>query len=95
MAGIKIAAFAGIVPRTSDSLLQDNEAQKASNTKLYSGELRSWYKPGQMPVRAFARPDALSIYKQSKASGDAIWLSWSTDVNAVPGPIYALDEYPT
>jgi hypothetical protein len=95
MAGIKIAAFAGIVPRTSDTLLKDNEAQKASNTKLYSGELRSWYKPGQMPVRAFARPDAQTIYKQLKASGDAIWLSWTEDVNAVPGPIYALDEYPT
>jgi len=95
MAGLKLAAFAGIVPRQSDTLLQENEAQKASNAKLYSGELRSWYKPGQLPVRAFARLETLSIYKQQKTSGDAIWLSWTTDVNAVPGPIYALDEYPT
>lgn len=95
MAGIKIAAFAGIVPRTSGTLLKDNEAQTASNTKLYSGELRSWFEPGSLPVRVFPRPDTMSIYKQLTASGDALWLSWDQDVNAVPGPIFALDEYPT
>lgn len=56
MAGIKLTAFAGIVPRTSPSLLQDNEAQTASNTKLYSGELRSWNAPGRCRCRQRCGP---------------------------------------
>jgi len=94
MAGLKIAAFAGIVPRTSPSLLKDNEAQIASNTKLYSGELRSWNHPGALPVSAVMRPDTLSIYKHVNASGGDLWLSWLTDVNVVPGPVFATGQFP-
>lgn len=95
MAGLKLTAFAGVVPRSSATLLQDNEAQTSNNTKLYSGELRSWNSPGALPVPASARPNALSIYKQTKTDGSDLWLSWTTDVNAVPGPIFANTEYPT
>lgn len=94
MAGIKLAAFAGISPRTGPALLQDNEAQTAINTKLYSGELRSWNKPGELLNPVVVSPNVLSIYKHSKPTGDDLWLSWTTDVNAVPGPIYATGEYP-
>lgn len=95
MAGLKISAFAGIVPRASAALLKDNEAQTANNAKLYSGELRSWNSPGTLPVRTFARVGSKTIYKQTKADGSDLWLSWITDVNAVPGPIYATGDYPT
>jgi hypothetical protein len=94
MAGLKLAAFAGISPRTGPALLQDNEAQKAVNTKLYSGELRSWNTPGSLTPAAPIRADALSIYKHTKTTGEDLWLSWATDVNVVPGPIYATGEYP-
>lgn len=94
MAGIKIAAFAGISPRTGPNLLQDNEAQMASNTKLYSGELRSWNTPKELTPAALVRDDSMSIYKHTKADGSDLWLSWAGDVNVAPGPVYATGEYP-
>ena len=95
MAGLKLTAFAGIVPRSSDSLLKDNEAQTAVNTKLYSGELRSWNSPGPIAISASARPNSKTIYKQLKVDGSDLWLSFVNDVNAVPGPIYSTGDYPT
>jgi hypothetical protein len=94
MAGIKLAAFAGISPRTGPALLQDNEAQKAENTKLYNGELRSWNTPGEVLPLAAIRTDAQSIFKHIKPTGEDLWLSWLVDVNVVPGSIYATGEYP-
>jgi len=46
MAGLKIMTQGGYVPRVAAHLLADNEAQLALNTKLYSGDLRSWKKLG-------------------------------------------------
>ena len=46
MSGLKIMAMGGYVPRVAPHLLNDNEAQKALNTKLYAGDLRAWRKPG-------------------------------------------------
>jgi hypothetical protein len=89
MAGIRITPSAGIVPRSGPTTLRDNEAQIAVNTKLYNGELKAWSKPGSLPIKTFARPGAQSIFK----IGDQ-WLSWSDDVDAVSGPIYALNEFP-
>lgn len=94
MAGLKLTAFAGIVPRSSATLLKDNEAQTASNTKLYSGELRSWNSPAALPSPAAVRPETLSIYKHVNTSGGDLWLSWLTDVNVVPGPIFATGQFP-
>ncbi len=94
MAGLKLEKFAGIVPRAGNSLLQDNEAQKANNTKLYSGELQAWFAPGELNPKITSISGVQAIYKYRNPAGDDIWLQWSTDVNAVPGPIYALAENP-
>jgi hypothetical protein len=94
MAGLKLEKFAGIVPRAGNSLLQDNEAQKANNTKLYSGELQAWFAPGELSPKITSIAGVQSIYKYRNPAGDDIWLQWNTDVNAVPGPIYALAENP-
>jgi hypothetical protein len=94
MAGLKLTAFAGIVPRASSTLLKDNEAQIAENAKLYSGELRSWNSPGSLAIPVPVRPGTLSIYKHFTSDGDDLWLSWTADVNVVPGPIFATTEYP-
>lgn len=94
MSGLKLSAFAGFSPRTSPTLLKDNEAQIALNTKLYSGELRAWNQPGELTVPAACVVGALSLYKHTSPTGDDLWLSWSTDVNVVPGPVYASGEYP-
>jgi hypothetical protein len=94
MAGLKLAAFAGIAPRVSKTLLKDNEAQTSVNTNLYTGEIRSWRRPGSLPIPAATVAGCRSIYRHNDVSGDDLWLSWNVDVNVVPGPIYATGEYP-
>ena len=94
MAGLKLAAFAGIAPRVSKTLLKDNEAQTSVNTNLYSGEIRSWRKPGSLPIPASVVAGCKSIYRHKDTADEDLWLSWDKDVDVVPGPIYATGEYP-
>jgi hypothetical protein len=94
MAGLKLAAFAGIAPRVSKTLLKDNEAQTSVNTNLYSGEIRSWRKPGSLPIPASVVAGCKSIYRHKDTTDEDLWLSWDKDVDVVPGPIYATGEYP-
>jgi hypothetical protein len=94
MAALKISAFAGIAPRVGVALLKDNEAETAINTKLYSGELRSWNKPNEVTGSSNLAVNALSMYKHKDSSGGDLWLSWTTDVNVVPSPIFDTGENP-
>jgi hypothetical protein len=94
MAGLKVEAFAGFIPRLSKMLLKDNEAQTAVNTKLLSGELRSWNMPGSVTPKAPVAAGTKSIFRYSTPSGDPLWLSWTADVDVVPGPIYATNDSP-
>ena len=94
MAGLKLAAFAGIAPRVSVTLLKDNESQSAINTKLYSGELRPWNKPKTVAGANDLVGSCKTIYKHKDVAGDALWLSWSTDVDVVPSPVYSSGENP-
>ena len=76
---IRIASFAGEIPRLIPRLLGDNYAQIAQNTKLENGNL--------LPIRRgrfIKRLDeaAKTIYK----NGDD-WISWPDHVKVVPGPI--------
>jgi hypothetical protein len=94
MSGLKISAFAGIAPRVGSALLKENEATSAINTKLYSGELRAWNKPGVVQGAASLAASVKSIYKHKDVAGDDLWLSWSTDVDVVPSPIFDTGENP-
>ena len=94
MSALKISAFAGIAPRVGSALLKDNEATSAINTKLYSGELRAWNKPGVVEGAASLAGSVKSIYKHKNVAGDDLWLSWSTDVDVVPSPIFDTGENP-
>jgi hypothetical protein len=94
MAALKISAFAGIAPRVGSALLKENEATLAMNAKLYSGELRAWNKPGVVQGAASLASSVKSIYKHKNVAGDDLWLSWSTDVNVVPSPIFDTGENP-
>jgi hypothetical protein len=87
MAGLKLMTQGGYVPRVAAHLLQDNEAQRAINTKLYAGDLRSWQKP--LPVYpSFVVPtDTGSIYRGKNPSGDQRWIAWSGDVDVALNPI--------
>ena len=93
MASIKIEDFSGIVPRLGPANLQPNQAQIASNVKLASGELRSWYSPLQVSgLTAIAQ--LVTAYKfYGPVSSNPIWLQWTSDVDVVPGPVADTSEY--
>lgn len=87
MAGIKLEAFQGLVPRASKRLLGPMNATIARNTKLLNGEIRGFRQPlndanlgDQVSTlrRAFRVPD----------SPDDAWLAFtSRDVDIVRSPL--------
>ena len=87
MAGLKLMTTGGYVPRVAPHLLQDNEAQKAVNTKLYSGVLRAWKKPLPISPVITVPAGTETIYKGMKTTGDDLWLAWTKDVDVVSSPL--------
>ena len=86
MAGIAFKAFAGVIPRVSDRLIDNRNAATADNLKAFSGELRAWRQP-LLIERATKYPATVkSIYRVRDGTTD-YWLNWLTDVDVVPGPL--------
>lgn len=80
---IDLRNLSGEVPRTGPSVLADNEAQRATNCRVVSGELR----PLKQPLKVFTPANQpTSLYRISNGSTSQ-WLTWVNDVNVVPGPI--------
>lgn len=90
MAFIKLQGFSGLVPRTGPTLLQDNQAQVASNVRLQSGELRSW----KDPVFEYAPTTELvhTIYRLMGPEGDQYWLTWENEVDIAESPIFDVED---
>jgi hypothetical protein len=89
---IKLEQFSGIAPRIGPTNLSPNQAQKAHNVKLQSGELRPWRKPtlAYQPTG----PDTNTIYRLvNQNTGASAWLEWAGDVNVVPGPVADTSEF--
>lgn len=80
MSVIKLSAFAGEKPLISARLLPETAATAAANVRLDDGALtptrKSSYQGIQMPL------GSRTIYRHGNE-----WLSWMTEVNAVPGPV--------
>ena len=81
MAKLRLAQFSGEIPRLLSRLLPDTGSQQAENVRLDDG--------GLTPVRkarvehSFTGATGIqTIYKF-----DEDWLSWTSPVNAVPGPV--------
>lgn len=91
MAGMKLEAFAGLIPRSSDRLLPPMAATEARNTKLLNGEVRGFRAlreeadfagGGVDPVRR-----AFRVVDNSGVLPDT-WLTFdSRDVDVVRSPI--------
>ena len=81
--------FNGIIPKVSTRNLPDANAQTAQNVFLAEYDLQ----PIKAPLQIATLPDALrqSIYLWRRNSTTE-WLSWTTDVDVVRGPI-ADDQY--
>lgn len=76
---IRIASFAGEIPRLLPRLLQENYAQVAQNTKLENGALLP-IRRGKLITRMPF--DCKTIYRL----GDK-WLGWDKFVDVEPGPV--------
>lgn len=89
MAGFRLRAFRGTVPRLARRLLQPNQAQSAKNGRLFSGELRAF--GGLTTVNTPTKVGTkLSIYRWGAVPGNAAsgyWFHWTSDVNVARGPI--------
>ncbi len=82
-----------MAPRVSPALIGDQEAQRAQNTKLYSGELRAWQKPGQLTPRQRFDFVPLSIFRSTGADGSPLYYAWDKDVDVVKGPLSDTKDY--
>ncbi len=85
MSGFRIAGFSGLVPRLARQLLEQNQAQVATNCNLTSGDLR----PRSGPLLIFnpiVNGDILSMFRMEK-DGNEKWLAWDRDVDVARSPI--------
>jgi len=86
MGAIRITAFGGIVPRSSERLIPDNAAQIAINCRLSSGELEP-FKAGAKNYESNKAGPLLSIHRIEENGNDA-WLTWPYDVDVVKASLY-------
>lgn len=91
MPRVEIEGFDGLQPRTSPTLLQNNQAQQADNVKLYSQELRYWRGPVLDSTPAMT--GVKSLYRLRDNAGHSRWLTWTTDVDTVPGPLADTSDF--
>lgn len=82
---LKLSNFTGILPRMGKQYLPDNGAQIAKNTKLTSGEIRSWMKP-VFEYRT-QQEGVVSIFKMHGPGARSQWLEWTVDTDVVRGPV--------
>jgi len=87
MAGLKLMTQGGYVPRVAAHLLQDNEAQRAINTKLYAGDLRGWYKSAPVTPAFQCIEFGETLYKIKDPDQDNRWLVWDSVVTVALNPI--------
>lgn len=87
MAGLKLMTQGGYIPRVAAHLLQDNEAQRAINTKLYAGDLRGWYKSSKVTPSFDCIEFGETIYKIKTQSGDDRWVVWDSVVSVALNPV--------
>lgn len=80
----RIQVFSGMVPRVGRRLLQESQAQVATNARLLNGQLEPM-RDTQL-INNPAVTGLLSVYKLTQAGVD-YWLCWDVDVDAAKGPI--------
>ena len=85
MALVNLSKFTGILPKFGSTNLPDNAGQRATNVKLYSGEIRPWSKAEA--VTKVSRAGIKTIFKLDGGSGKAVWCEWFEDTDVCYSPI--------
>lgn len=88
---LKLGNFTGIMPRMGKQYLPDNAAQVAKNTKLFSGEIRSWMKP--TVEYSTKQAGVVSIFKMHGPGARSQWLEWTSDTDVVRGPVADAEDH--
>lgn len=100
---ITLANFAGVAPKLAPFMLQPNQAQVASNTRLWTGALEAL--PATSTTKTGINTQTKTIYRfgQDTPGDSNYWFTWNNNVHAVKGPIagdvtertyYTGDGYP-
>lgn len=84
MTAMRIAGFAGIVPRSHRRLLAGNQAQIAMNCRLTNGQIQPLREP--VAVHAPGVTNLSTIFR-TEHGGEEAWLTWDKHVNVVRGPV--------
>jgi hypothetical protein len=89
MALIQIKSFGGITPKTPPRYLQDNQAQVATNSVVFSGSLSSFPNVGSTAATLTKSGTPLTIYRfgQDTLSDANYWFHWTTDVDVARSQI--------
>lgn len=91
MSTIILNSFSGIIPKISDTQLDDNQATEARNLKLQSGEIRAYQRPKK--VQHVEQEGVQSIFKLEGSSGASVWLEWTEDTDVCYSPIADTEEF--
>lgn len=67
MTVLRVTNFGGLIPRAGERLLPDNAARVALNSKLLSGEIRSWWKPKELASLSTVAPLAVFRFEHDGA----------------------------
>jgi hypothetical protein len=90
MAGLKLMSQGGYNPKIAAHLLDEATGQRAINTKVYSGDLRSWFKPKAVNPSFSCIENGQTIYKSVDEDSDNRWLVWDSNVWVARSPL--IDE---
>jgi len=83
---LSIELFDGIQPRLRPHLLKESIAQRALNTKLWSGGAEPFKQPSL--VTTLPAGTKKTIFRHGQARTDEnYWMSWTTDVDVARGPV--------
>lgn len=86
MTAIRIEQFGGMIPRFSNRLIPNNNAEEALNVRLLSGELKGLAQP--LLLHTFTGPTIKTAYRARKDDGTEVWMGFTNlDVDVVRGPV--------
>ena len=92
MPAIKLEGFQGTVPKLAPTMLSQQQARRADNTRLYGGDIYPWKKP-LLTYRPAMTDEIKTIYRASHgATSEERWLTFKCDTDIVEGPVPDLDE---
>ena len=84
---ITITNFSGVVPKQSPLLLENNQAQVANNSRLWTGTLEPFMSPSTTKTGLSGTRTSIYRFGQDTPGDTNYWFSWDAHVHVVKGPI--------